>query len=343
MPGSAPRVIAIVAAFNEEDVIGDCLAHLHGQGIDTYLLDDGSTDRTPVIAREFAGRGLIGMEQLPAANGGVFSLRRILERKEALARTLPASWFINQDADEFRDSLWAECTLREAIGRVDRLGYNAIDFQIFTIRPVAGRSATVHPTDPGGHYSRGSLHDERQVRAWKRTGAAIDLCSSGGHDVTFTGRRVFPLRFPMRHYPIRSQAHGQRKLFAERLPRYAPEERGLGWHVHYADLHPGALLAADPADVQEYDPGMARALAALSNRELDEVRDSLAHARSDVERSALEIAAIRRDQQALEGARDRLADAVDLLQRELTAVYASKSWRWSRPFRALWRLGRSRR
>ena len=122
-----------------------------------------------------------------------------------------------------------------------------------------------------------------------------------------------------------------------------PRSAGSDGHVHYADLHPGALLAADPADVQEYDPGMARALAALSNQELDEVRDSLAHARSDVERSALEIAAIRRDQQALEGARDRLADAVDLLQRELTAVYASKSWRWSRPFRALWRLGRSRR
>src|SRR5688500_19754661 len=40
------RVVALVAAFNEADVIG-CVVHdLVAQGIDVHVLDDGSTDGT---------------------------------------------------------------------------------------------------------------------------------------------------------------------------------------------------------------------------------------------------------------------------------------------------------
>ena len=40
-------------------------------------------------------------------------------------------------------------------------------------------------------------------------------------------------KFLLKHYPIRSQEHGQLKILAQRRQRWAPEERARGWHVQY--------------------------------------------------------------------------------------------------------------
>jgi glycosyltransferase involved in cell wall biosynthesis len=262
------RVIALIAAHNEDDIIEACLEHLCRQGIESYLLDDGSTDRTAERAAAFIGRGLIAVEPLPQTTPPTFSLRRILARKEALAASLDASWFINQDADEFRDSAWSELDLRQAFERVDRLGWNAIDFEVFTMRPVGDpATAWTGPDQSPCWYAPPGDYDRLQVRAWKNAGT-VDLCSSGGHDVQYEGRAVFPLRFPMRHYPIRSRAQGVRKVFTERLPRFDPGERAQGWHVQYDRCDaPDSLIAA--SEVVLYDPVDARVRSALRNRDLE--------------------------------------------------------------------------
>ena len=71
----------------------------------------------------------------------------------------------------------------------------------------------------------------RQIRCWKRTARPVDLASSGGHEAVFEGRRVFPMRFLSRHYPIRGEAHGERKIFEDRRPRFMESELARGWHV----------------------------------------------------------------------------------------------------------------
>ena len=227
------KVVAVIATYNEEDIIEACLEHLHTQGVETYLLDDGSTDRTVEKAERFKGRGLIQVERLPSSHPPVFSLDRILARKEILARELSADWLINHDADEFRESPWAEIGLCNAFARLDEMGWNAVDFEIFNIRPHGSGDASVAPSDVNVWYERCAEHDRPQVRAWKKQGGPIDLRSSGGHDVRFEGRKVFPIPFPMRHYPIRSASHGRRKVLEERLTRFDPAERDRGWHVQY--------------------------------------------------------------------------------------------------------------
>jgi hypothetical protein len=269
-------VVALIAAYNEEDIIEACLEHLHGQGIDSYLLDDGSTDRTIERAQAFVGRGLRGIERLPQTTPPTFSLDRILARKEALAQSLQASRFINQDADEFRDSLWSELDLRQAIERVDRLGWNAIDFEIFTIRPVGDpTTARADPLQPHAWYSPGAYYDRLQVRAWKRTTGPVDLRTTAGHDVMFEARSVFPLRFPMRHYPVRSQDQGVRKVFEERLPRFDPDERSRGWHVQYDDCAAEDLIVRRSSDLVPYDPLDARIRSTLHNRDLESAQAEL--------------------------------------------------------------------
>jgi hypothetical protein len=100
--------------------------------------------------------------------------------------------------------------------------------------------------------------DKVQVKCWKRTSARVDLVSSGGHDVLFPDRRVFPLRFLLRHYPIRSQTHGERKIFIERRPRLDVTERELGWHIQYDHVEEGHNFLASPGQHEEYDPERIR-------------------------------------------------------------------------------------
>jgi hypothetical protein len=353
-------VMALIAAYNEEDIIEPCLEHLHEQGIACYLIDDGSTDQTVERAKTFLGRGLIGLERLPPADAPTFSLSRILSRKEALAEALDDSWFINHDADEFRDSLWAELDLRSAIERVDALGWNAIDFEIFTIRPTGDReTARVSPNDAQAWFSPAAQCDRVQVRAWKRTLAPVDLISSGGHDVAFEGRRVFPLRFPLRHYPIRSQAHGERKLFQDRIPRFDPSERGRGWHLQYGAVQAGDTLVAAPVEVEPYDATNARIRSALNNRDLEAVTARLSGLEPSTATLLAEIQELRhrahqtekqfRDHIATlerDGARFAAENALftaeaHQLGAEIHALRHSLSWRWTAPLRACVRFLRS--
>ena len=64
-----PRVLAVMVAYNEADVIGACIGALAEQGCDVYLIDHGSTDGTAEIAREWLGRGLVHVERFPEDSG----------------------------------------------------------------------------------------------------------------------------------------------------------------------------------------------------------------------------------------------------------------------------------
>src|SRR5262249_52428867 len=161
-----------------------------------------STDGTAAAVEPFVGRGVIAVEPLrsAAAAADAFDWTRILERKAALAREIDADWFIHHDADEFRESPWSGVPLRHGIARVDAAGFNAIDFESLDFWPTHDR---FQPGDDVRaaftHYSLRAPYDRLQVRAWKNTGAAVDLASSGGHEARFDDRRIFPLRFIARH------------------------------------------------------------------------------------------------------------------------------------------------
>src|SRR5215210_3726903 len=90
------RVVAILSAYNEERFIAGCLENLFEQGIMAYLIDNSSTDRTVEIAERYLQNGLVGIETFPRTEG-VFKQQSIHERKEQLATTLEADWFMHLD------------------------------------------------------------------------------------------------------------------------------------------------------------------------------------------------------------------------------------------------------
>jgi hypothetical protein len=295
-------VVAIISAYNEADIIEQVVANLISQGVQVYFMDDGSTDGTVAAVERHLGRGVLGIERLanPVEEGAPtgFDWERILRRKTELATELDASWFIHHDADEFRESPWSHLSLRDAVQHVDALGFNAIDFIGLEFWPV-------HDQYRAGDDVRGTFtryaelarYDRVQVRCWKKSGA-LDLASSGGHEARFPGRRVFPLRFILRHYPIRGQSHGERKVFQERRTRFRDKERARGWHVQYDQIQEGVSFLRDPSSLTAYDPEALRLSLTLHPRYPEEVEEALGGALSETSNARVEIEALRRENEA---------------------------------------------
>ncbi len=301
------RVVAIVSAYNEADIISPVIGHLVENGVEVYLIDNRSTDATVEQARPWLGKGLLEIEEFPKRppkGGGPppFDWTAILKRKEELAKELKADWFIHHDADEFREAPWPGVTLKDAIRWVDRLGFNCISFRVLNFPPVDN---DFRPgTDPREHFTRWEepiIYDTVQRKCWKNTGAPVSLAASGGHEARFAGRRVFPIKFLLRHYPIRSQKHGRRKVFEERKKRFLARERSKGWHVQYDDIEKRShSFLADPASLRPYDGDQIRLELLLHNRMFRKAVERARTVQTSLEKHEQEAAALRSHKEELE-------------------------------------------
>lgn len=233
-------IVAIISAFNEGDTIYHVIGDLIKNGISIYLIDNSSTDNTYEQASKWLGKGLLHIEKFPDDCGYPARSKKeyvwgdILKRKEELAYQLNADWFIHADADEFRESPFPGTNLAEGIAIVDNWGYNAINFELFNFRPIDNSFKEGDDVRKYlKHFEHGQWFDRNQIKAWKKQPQRINLVSSGGHIVQFPECKIFPVPFILKHYPIRSDIQGKRKVFKDRLPRFSKEEKAIGWHVQY--------------------------------------------------------------------------------------------------------------
>ena len=221
------RIIAILAAFNEERFIGACLENLVQQGVCAYLIDNGSTDRTVAVAEGYLKRGLIGIETFP--RNEVYSWRPILERKEQLAASLDADWFMHVDPDEIRLPRDSRNTLAQALTEADAQGYNAVNFFEFTFVPTLESPDHDHADfqKTMRWYYPYLPYFPHRLNTWKRQPARVELAWSAGHQVRFAGLRMYPESFRMRHYMFLSVPHAIRKYVNM---RYDTAELQAGWN-----------------------------------------------------------------------------------------------------------------
>jgi hypothetical protein len=319
-----PVVTAIVSAYNEADVVGQVAGDLLDQGVRVYFLDHGSTDGTLAEVERLRGPGRVEVERFqdpPSTEPGRVSWAAILRRKQELAQSLDSDWFIHHDADEFRESPWPHLGLRAAIEEVDAFGYDAIDFELLNFWPTyeEGWGAGGDVREALRHFERARPWDKVQVRCWKKTRHPVDLVTSGGHEAVFPGRKVFPLRFLLRHYPFRSAEQAARKLTKERTARFLEAERARGWHRQYDDLSADALLR-DAASLTPFDPARVRLDLVLGHRiveDLQQVPAARERALLESERRAEELARVLdvRNREVL-----RLTEAYEAAHRELDRV-----------------------
>ena len=241
------RPLAIIATFNDLDIAPQVVRKLLQDGIDVHIIDNWASDGT---YEALASLNTLSIERFPPSGPSpYFKLRPILCRKEEIAAQFPGRWIINQDSDEIRCSPWPNVTLSEAIERVDDAGYNAINFDVLSFRPVDDRFRPGNDPESHFRYFEPGNSSIGQVKAWRQPPQRVTLSTSGGHDVLFDGRRIFHEHFILKHYCFRHPVQARRKI-VERMNRLDPEERAMGWHVHYDKYsHDGDFI---------WDPGQLR-------------------------------------------------------------------------------------
>jgi hypothetical protein len=243
------RVIAMLAVYNEERFLANCLEHLFEHGVEVYLLDNGSTDQSAAIARRYLGQGLLGIENFPRE--GVFRSRAIMQRKEELAAVLPGDWFMHVDADEIHVPPRSGYHLAEAFAEAEARGYNAINFQEFTFTPTQEAPDHDHANylkTMRWYYPFTPFFPHR-LNAWKQQAVRVDLSTSGGHQVRFPGLRLYPETFVMRHYLFLSVDHAVRKFVQQ---TYAPEEVERGWYGGRSGLQASGIRLPSQAELCWY-------------------------------------------------------------------------------------------
>jgi hypothetical protein len=230
------RVVAFMAAYNEEDIIVKSVKNWTDQGVSVHILENWSTDATYKLVKELEGHLPVTVERFPSDGPSkYFDWRAMLERIETLAGEIDADWFVRRGADELLMSPWPGLSYRDGLYLLDLAGYNCVDHTVINFFPVDnGFKAGLDHESYFRHFVFGKhLSDFQQIKTWKNDGPPISMAKSGGHDLKFSGRRIYPFKFLLKHYPLRSQQHGEKKIFRERRTRWNPEEKALGWHNHY--------------------------------------------------------------------------------------------------------------
>jgi SAM-dependent methyltransferase len=237
---SAPvRVAALMHVFNECDILPEVVAHLNEQGVEVHIFDNWSNDGSLELAQELHSRGSCrNVCRFPEAPVAQYELARQLDYSARYAAALDVDWVIHYDADEIRSAPWQGVSLAGALAHVGNLGYNAVEFTVVDFRFLRGRQHSSPPYQQSlNHFEFGRRPGHfAQIKAWRNTGEPVDLVSSGGHDVRFPARRVFPLKFFTKHYPLRTATQAAKKVFHDRLPRFSKEQAERGWHVHYEEF-----------------------------------------------------------------------------------------------------------
>lgn len=232
------RTCAIMSSFNEADIIEESINKLINQGVDVYLIDNGSTDSSIEKAKKYLNKGLIEINSSIFYENGkeVYDWTKLLGLKQDIAKNLDYDWFIHVDADEIRYSPWRKYNLSEGISIADGMGYNLINFKLFNFHLTLNSQNNKYIEKSMQYYSKGEDFNRMQVKAWKKD-SEIDLIRMAGHIAIVKEPKIFPIRFIHKHYPIRSIEQGTRKILKERLGRYSQADKAKGWHIHYDHMN----------------------------------------------------------------------------------------------------------
>ena len=236
------RACAILATFNEADIIVESVSKLIAGGVEVFVIDNGSTDQTLELLNPMVGKGVVDIRSVKFHEDGreVYDWTSILRLKEELSRELGFDWYLHVDADEIRYAPWPGLSLREGLDRVDHSGYNLVNFKLFNFRLTGDIGACDDYERDMPAYSAGEHFNQYQIKAWKAH-PNIDIVANGGHIARRPDGKIYPVRFIHKHYPVRSLEHGRRKILQERKQRFSTAEKQRGWHVQYdqmADVRP---------------------------------------------------------------------------------------------------------
>ncbi|MGB9707640.1 MAG: glycosyltransferase, partial [Microgenomates group bacterium] len=231
------RIASIITCYNEEDIIESTIRYYLYQNIDVFVIDNWSTDKSYKIIKNLQKKHKnIYLLKYPENNPTpIYEWKNLLKKIEQIAKNSNYNWYLHNDSDEIRFSPWENKNLREGIEIVDSFGYNSIDFTVIDFRYTTDLNNKTFSFKNYDYFEFGKRPGHfLQIKCWKKT-KNIDLSSSGGHEIVLPNRKIFPLKFLSKHYPLRNHNQAKQKL-SFRLTRLSEEEIKMGWHTHIKNL-----------------------------------------------------------------------------------------------------------
>ncbi|MHB8270179.1 glycosyltransferase family 2 protein [Bradyrhizobium sp.] len=256
------KPLVLTSTFNDTDIALEIVQKLLEDGMDVIVYDNWSDDGTfEQLAALASTRGDLSVVRFPEGGPSkYFELSALLRLKEQIAAAYPGRWIIHHDSDEIRCSPWPDLSLRQGLYLVDLMGFTAVEFTVCGFRPTDDRFAPERGLERHIHYFEFSSDraDFTQVKAWRQSTRPVELVHTAGHDAYFPERRIFPYKFLLKHYPLRSPSQARRKIFVERRPRFTPEEREAGWHYHYDAFDKNDSFVWNAAELFDYEAPATR-------------------------------------------------------------------------------------
>lgn len=258
MLNRATQVAAVMIVRNEEHIIGSCIGHLlNTVGVDrVYVVDNGSTDRTPEILGRIARvTGRVVVE----ADAGAYRQNEIITALAHRASADGAAWVLPTDADEF---LWLRpgVSLEDLVRHPDIGGYrlevrNFVQAQVVR-RDWPGSITTMCVVAlPAGSSGEGrarvSSGDLPFLRITYPTKVLLrtnpSLCISfGNHDASGTAGPLVPLiDGEILHAPMRSFERLHQRAEAGRRTQVVTPEPDQNWHLKRVAAMDEAALAEE--------------------------------------------------------------------------------------------------
>lgn len=221
------NILATMTVLNEEDIISEVIEDIINQKIKPVVLDNGSSDETYEILKDYERKGRIILTQ--SSESGVKS--NVIRRKlYDVALTYSPDWFVRIDADEFLETGQENKSLREGICEADNGGYNLIQFNRFDFFMTDDDEEASSVKKRLRYYS---YQNDFQYRAWKYfPGINRDTISHFPlfpKEITY---KIFPKKFVLRHYPFRSREQAEKKM-SDRKEKLGDLIKPEGRHSHY--------------------------------------------------------------------------------------------------------------
>ncbi len=211
-PPGPTRFLALLLCYNDDDMLAPVIEHLVANRHDVVVLNHGSEDRTEEIALAYVGRGVIDYQWLNRDEVPFKGLYATAGRYVVATYGDRYDWLSWPDQDEILEGPDLARPYHEQVSDVLAAGHDWIEFLNFVFwYTEADDPAVVDPVARLRHYSLYRSASPR-IRGW-RMGCTNERKMGNANPPL--GLQS-PLRFPLRHYPMRSAVQARRRATHDR-------------------------------------------------------------------------------------------------------------------------------
>ena len=240
------RIIRTLMVRNEIDIINHNLSWYHRLGIQSVVIDNGSSDGTYECCEKNLGGSVLALERVETDEFDAVDLgKRCFE----LASEHQPEWVLYADSDEYIQTIPRKKGIDRLVQEAEAGKSNVIQCHNIEFWMTPEDDLTVEdPLERIRHYS---YMDSARFRLY-RFHPKADAHTAVGHKVFFPEdieRKVHEEQAVIRHYKFRNLEQGYRKI-----ARVRPSEKHPKMNFHYLKFRPESrFFVIDPSNLTFYE------------------------------------------------------------------------------------------